>query len=637
MFNGSAFQGAVITNETILAYSVNPVDGSNRAFLGETIADSTGNFNLTLPTAPSGPMRLVSTGGNLMSVMNGAPIGTPADLSALFANASTSIANISINPLSEFVDLLTQGNLRVPGVTFSTAFAGAVAKIDSYYGLKADPATITPDYTAATLGSDAGNLGLILGAIINEDQYLCPPAPGTLVTSLAGDIADGVFDGMNFGAPIGYCGGDLAPVAGIAAMEDALAGLGQFGFITQGFAFGGKGNALTQNGLANLALNGKTAYPLTPLTTIETALGKAAPTPKNMFAPAADTATMNVGRFFETATVLPNGQVLLAGGIGGASNAVLASTEIYDPPTNSFLPPGSTPTMNAAREGSSATLLPGGSVLIAGGAGTNFTALVSTELYQSTTNTFAAAAGTATMNVARSRPFAVLLPNGLVLIAGGFGVTGTPLASTEVYNAINNSFATTGTAIMKTPRSDAAAVLMPNGKVLIAGGSGPTSALLASSEIYDPSTNTFESATPSMKTPRRAATATLLPNGKVLIAGGSTTGGFPVSSTELYDPTTNTFATGATPNMNTAREFATATLLPNGRVLIAGGDDGGSNNFSSTEVYDSLTNSFAGPEATASMTAGRTLAAAVMLDNDQVLIAGGFVALADPTTDLYTP
>jgi hypothetical protein len=190
---------------------------------------------------------------------------------------------------------------------------------------------------------------------------------------------------------------------------------------------------------------------------------------------------------------------------------------------------------------------------------------------------------------------------------------------------------------MKTPRSDAAAVLMPNGKVLIAGGSGPTSALLASSEIYDPSTNTFESATPSMKTPRRAATATLLPNGKVLIAGGSTTGGFPVSSTELYDPTTNTFATGATPNMNTAREFATATLLPNGRVLIAGGDDGGSNNFSSTEVYDSLTNSFAGPEATASMTAGRTLAAAVMLDNDQVLIAGGFVALADPTTDLYTP
>ena len=359
VFNGSAFQGAVITNETVLAYAVNPVDGSNRAFLGETIADSTGNFNLNLATAPSGPMRLVSTGGNLMSVVNGAAIGTPADLSALFASASTSIANISINPLSAFVDTLTQGNLRVPGSIFATAFAGAAAKIDSVYGLTADPATITPDYTGATVGTDAGNLGLILGAMINEDQYLCPPAAGTLVTSLAADIADGVFDGLNFGSPIGYCGGDLAPLAGITAMQDALSGLAQFGLITQGFAFGGKGNVLTQNGLANLAVNGTKAYPLTPLTTIETALAKAAPVPKNSFAPAAQTATMNVGRFLHTATLLPNGQVLLAGGIG-QPNGVLASSEIYDPPTNSFLPPGATPTMNVARTSATATLLPGG-------------------------------------------------------------------------------------------------------------------------------------------------------------------------------------------------------------------------------------------------------------------------------------
>ena len=172
-----------------------------------------------------------------------------------------------------------------------------MAKIDSVYGLTADPATITPDYTAATVGTDAGNLGLILGAIINENQYLCPPAAGTLVTSLAADIADGVFDGLSFGSPIGYCGGDLAPLAGITAMQDALSGLAQFGLITQGFAFGGKGNVLTQNGLANLAVNGTKAYPLTPLTTIETALAKAAPVPKNSFAPAAQTATMNVGRF----------------------------------------------------------------------------------------------------------------------------------------------------------------------------------------------------------------------------------------------------------------------------------------------------------------------------------------------------
>ena len=87
-----------------------------------------------------------------------------------------------------------------------------------------------------------------------------------------------------------------------------------------------------------------------------------------------------------------------------------------------------------------------------------------------------------------------------------------------------------------------------------------------------------------MNTARQNATATVLPNGKVMIAGGLDAGSNPIASIELYDPATNTFAKpGSTPSMNSARGEATATLLPNGAVLIAGGIAPALS--SSTELY----------------------------------------------------
>src|SRR5208283_6136940 len=116
--------------------------------------------------------------------------------------------------------------------------------------------------------------------------------------------------------------------------------------------------------------------------------------------------------------------------------------------------------------------------------------------------------------------------------------------------------------------------------------------VLASTELYDPATNRFAlTGTATMNTGRSFATATLLPNGKVLIAGGAGTSFASLASTELYDPGTNSFATSGTANMNQARQSATATLLPNGKVLIAGGLGGLAGN--STDLYDSATNSFA--------------------------------------------
>jgi hypothetical protein len=126
---------------------------------------------------------------------------------------------------------------------------------------------------------------------------------------------------------------------------------------------------------------------------------------------------------------------------------------------------------------------------------------------------------------------------------------------------------------MVEARWGATATLLPNGQVLIAGGCRSdcgTDNALASAELYDPATGKF-TATGSMTTVRAGETATLLPNGLVLIAGG----GFSVdalASVELYDPATGKFM--ATGSMTTARHYDTATLLTNGLVLIAGGTDG---------------------------------------------------------------
>ena len=288
------------------------------------------------------------------------------------------------------------------------------------------------------------------------------------------------------------------------------------------------------------------------------------------------------------------GKVLIAGGMGVGNAPALSTTELYDPAANSFVAAADTATMNTGRYFATATLLASGKVLIAGGetAGPTIDAVLSsTELYDPATNTFAPVSDTATMNTARVFATATLLPSGKVLIAGGLGSgESTILSSTELYDPATNSFApAANTATMNSARFLATATLLTSGKVLIAGGSG--GAFLTSTELYDPATNAFApSADTAVMNFRRAeATATLLASGKVLIAGGNN-GEFFLTSTELYDPATNTFAyLGDTATMNAGRILATATLLPSGEVLIAGGCC----TLSSTELYDPATNSFA--------------------------------------------
>ena len=146
------------------------------------------------------------------------------------------------------------------------------------------------------------------------------------------------------------------------------------------------------------------------------------------------------------------------------------------------------------------------------------------------------------------------------------------------------------------------ATLLPDGKVLIAGsgfvacsncggpgvGPGPTA------ELYDPVTGTF-SATGSMVTRRTDFSATLLPNGKALIAGGICCGPVYLTSAELYDPSTGSFT--GTGDMVHARAEHTATLLSNGRVLIAGGQEN-DDWVTAAELYDPATGTFSSAGAT---------------------------------------
>ncbi|MCP4660141.1 MAG: hypothetical protein GY856_32465, partial [bacterium] len=179
----------------------------------------------------------------------------------------------------------------------------------------------------------------------------------------------------------------------------------------------------------------------------------------------------------------------------------------------------------------------------------------------------------------RHRHTATLLPSGKLLVAGG--ESGGDLSSTELYDPSTGTWESTGGLV--TPRHSYTATLLPSGKVLATGGSN-AGGHLSSTELYDPSTGTWESIG-GLATPRGRHTATLLPAGKVLVTGGSNAGGA-LSSAELYDPSTGTWET--TGSFVTPRHAHTATLLPSGKVLIAGGVNAGGY-LSSAEVYDPST------------------------------------------------
>jgi hypothetical protein len=307
----------------------------------------------------------------------------------------------------------------------------------------------------------------------------------------------------------------------------------------------------------------------------------------------------------QTATLLPDGKVLVAGGMR-RNQDFYKSAELYDPATGRFQPTGE---MSIGRVGHIAVLLRSGKVLVAGGwvgnGGTD-----SAELYDPATGKFTAIAK---LTVRRGRPSATLLATGDVLIAGGEERDNESLASAEIFQVKALAFQRTGS--MHHARVSHTATLLGDGLVLIAGGyAGGVS---ASAELYDPKNGVFTE-TGSLGTARCKHTAGLLPDGRVLIAGGSDSRGWSgnLSSAEVYDPRTRKF-TAASSTMNDSRFKLPdeAVQLPSGKLLIAGGNR-------EVEVYDPAS--------------GRFLLAAGQLDepwhfmsetklrDGSVLLAGGY-------------
>jgi hypothetical protein len=295
------------------------------------------------------------------------------------------------------------------------------------------------------------------------------------------------------------------------------------------------------------------------------------------------TATGDLGtpRSGHTATLLPNDQVLVAGGVRlGEGFVPLASAQLYHPAIGSWQRIAN---MNHTHFDHTATLLTNGQVLVAGGVGCNSASSLSrcgpSELYDPTTRTWT---DTGSLRRARWSHTATLLPNGQVLVAGGQN-NKRDFPSAELYDPATGVWTATGS--MATARFSHTATLLPNGQVLVTGGFMFGTGTLATAELYDPATGVWR-ATSSMATARWHHEATLLPNGQVLVAGGlAELSSTYLASAELYDPATGMWT--ATGSMAIARDSHTATLLPDGQVLVAGGHDFITGSLVSAELYES--------------------------------------------------
>jgi Galactose oxidase, central domain/Kelch motif len=325
-----------------------------------------------------------------------------------------------------------------------------------------------------------------------------------------------------------------------------------------------------------------------------------------------------------TATLLDDGTILVAGGVNCAAlrACFIDESALFHAGSGTFI---SGLKMTVPRTLHTATRLPNGQVLVAGG--NNSTGpLASTELFDPASGSFTVSGG---MAQARRQHTATLLGNGRVLMAGGFTVDASGnqgLLSAELYDPASGSFSSAGA--MSTARAGHTASLLNDGRVLIAGGDIPcvpapcgSAPNALASELYDPDTNTF-SATGGMAAARFQHTATVLPSGLVVVAGGQTIqpGGaesVPVASIEIYDPATGTFSPGG--NLLVARRSHTATLLPDGQVLFTGGIDiNGA--IKSAEIYTPSTQT---STAVSDMSVDRTFHTATLLPNGQVAILGG--------------
>jgi hypothetical protein len=349
-------------------------------------------------------------------------------------------------------------------------------------------------------------------------------------------------------------------------------------------------------------------------------------------------------RIAHSATLLPNGKVLIVGGADAAMGAQQpALTYDPDPGVNNFT--AETANLATNRYNHNAVLLPNGTVLITGGqtdsiSNPPLTVTKSAEIYNYQVNIFDPASSP--LVSARGEHRANIIPSTppTVLLTGGKN-TANALNSAELYDITSRTFASIP---MLSSHQSHATALLPGGRVAIFGGYSSTSKTSATNKalIYAPGFG-FSAVMDVMTSARGQHTATPLKNGKVLIVGGNKgySTGDDVLQAELFDPSTGTFTTTAT-SLNAAHSRHTATPLKNGKVLIAGGTDYLGSSKKTAELYDPVTQTFALAAPTqGGMTVPRAGHTATLLQDGRVLIAGGeldgTVEIYDPGGDVFIP
>ena|ERR1022692_862716 len=340
------------------------------------------------------------------------------------------------------------------------------------------------------------------------------------------------------------------------------------------------------------------------------------------------TGSLKTARYGHTATLLSSGEVLVTGGLGANGiYAPLASAEIYNPATGKWTVTGS---MSVGRTSFTATLLPNGEVLVAGGSTYAATCFAIAEFYNPSTRRWTV---TGSMTQPRCLHMATLLPSGEVLVAGGVdSLFNSPNTATtaELYNPSTGVWQTTGS--LNVSRATAAA-LLENGQVLVAGGYNTFNNIftyLASAELYKPSTGQW-SLTASMQAPEPSPTTpVLLTNSDVLIADEG----------QFYNPGIAAW-TSTGPLPNTAGPPIVATLLNTGNVLASGtrciysGCGHAPSNYCFLDTFSS--NSWSAAGSTIHARLGHT---STLLPSGKVLVAGGYSTnnfIPINSAELYTP
>lgn len=305
--------------------------------------------------------------------------------------------------------------------------------------------------------------------------------------------------------------------------------------------------------------------------------------PAGSFSP---TGSLSETRAWHSAILAPDGRVFVVGGEGGEGGGFASrlTVEAWDPETGSFGPAGSHEWSRGTPGRRPALPLPDGRILVLGGNVIGYPA--SAEIWDLETGSSSFAGTVEAAYPAGSR---TLLPDGRVLVAGGYGDLGTgtdygPVATAGIWDPVSGAY--TPTDPLPEARAEHTATRLDDGRVLIIGGWGLEDQF-ASAEVWDPATESFSPAgsLAEGRGAHPAHTATLLPDGRVLVVGGS--GQDPsLAGSEVWDPVSASFSPAG--SLAQARGDHSATLLPDSRVLVIGGRDGQDEFFASAEIWEPI-------------------------------------------------